>query len=244
MEYAVLIIIGFLSAFIGTLAGSGGLIGMPSMLLLGIPVHSAVAAAKFSNIFSSFSSFFYLLRKREIQLRDAIATLPVGLAGGVTGGLLANSIPEKTMTVLAASLLVFALVITMLKKPEATGRNTGITPRIFPSIYFIGAYDGLFGPGQGTLLMYTFLNKGFNYIRAVAFTRFQTFISCFASFFIYLAAGSFQLQPSLCLLTGSLLGAQLGVRAAGKINPRYLKRLLHAITLFLILQLSIRLFQM
>jgi uncharacterized protein len=243
MEYILLIFIGFLSAFIGTLAGSGGLIGMPSMLLLGIPVHSAVAAAKFSNIFSSFSSFFYLLRKREISLKDSIQTLPFGLAGGATGALLANSIPEKAMTVLAASLLVFALVITMLKKPAETPCETGITPGIFPSIYFIGAYDGLFGPGQGTLLMYTFLNKGFNYIRAVAFSRFQTFISCFASFTIYLAAGNFQLKPSLCLLTGSLLGAHLAVRAAGKINPRYLKRLLHGITILLIIQLSARLLQ-
>ncbi|MCA1040999.1 sulfite exporter TauE/SafE family protein [Bacillus infantis] len=243
MESTILILIGFLSAFIGTLAGSGGLIGMPSMLLLGIPVHSAVAAAKFSNIFSSLSSFIYLLRKREISLKDSIQTLPFGLAGGATGALLANSIPEKAMTMLAVSLLVFALVITMLKKPEETGSETGITPRIFPSIYFIGAYDGLFGPGQGTLLMYTFLNKGFHYIRAVAFSRFQTFISCFASFTVYLGAGSFQIEPSLCLLTGSLLGAHLAVRAAGKINPSYLKRLLHGITILLIIQLSAGLLQ-
>lgn len=243
MEYTILILIGFLSAFIGTLAGSGGLIGMPSMLLLGIPVHSAVAAAKFSNIFSSLSSFIYLLRKREISLKDSIQTLPFGLAGGATGALLANSIPEKAMTMLAVSLLVFALVITMLKKPEETGSETGITPRIFPSIYFIGAYDGLFGPGQGTLLMYTFLNKGFNYIRAVAFSRLQTFISCFASFTVYLGAGSFQIEPSLCLLTGSLLGAHLAVRSAGKINPIYLKRLLHGITILLIIQLSAGLLQ-
>lgn len=129
---------------------------MPSMLLLGIPVHTAVAAAKFSNIFSSFSSFFYLLRKREIGLRDCLQTLPFGLAGGATGALLANSIPEKAMTMLAASLLVFALVITMLKKPAETAGESGITPRLVPSIYFIGAYDGLFGPAREPCLCIPF----------------------------------------------------------------------------------------
>jgi len=63
----VLIFIGFFTTFVGTLAGGGGLIGLPSMLLIGIPIHQAIATAKFANIFSSFSTFVVLLKNKNIK---------------------------------------------------------------------------------------------------------------------------------------------------------------------------------
>ena len=58
MEYGILFLTGIFATTVGTLAGSGGFINFPIMILLGIPVHSAIAANKVSNTISSFSSFF------------------------------------------------------------------------------------------------------------------------------------------------------------------------------------------
>lgn len=49
---------GVLATTIGTLAGGGGFISFPMLLLLGTPIHSAIAANKVSNTISSFSTFF------------------------------------------------------------------------------------------------------------------------------------------------------------------------------------------
>ena len=49
----VLFIIGFFGNVIGTLAGGGGLITLPTMLLLGMPVHSAIGANKVANTVST-----------------------------------------------------------------------------------------------------------------------------------------------------------------------------------------------
>ncbi|PLR87238.1 sulfite exporter TauE/SafE family protein [Bacillus sp. V33-4] len=241
MEHIALIGIGLIAAFIGTLAGSGGLIGMPSMLLLGIPVHTAIASAKFSNIFSSFSSFFVLLKRKHISFKSAIKTAPFALGGGVCGGLLANSISDKTMTIAAIILLSIAFILTFVKKPqqqEITSAETGTD--IYPYLFGISVYDGMFGPGQATLLMYTYLHKGLSYIKAMAYTRFQTFISCFGALFSYIAGGAFDLSIALYLSTGSIIGAQLAVRMADRVSVRYLKRLLHLITILLIIQLIFR----
>ncbi|MEW5592346.1 hypothetical protein ABGT24_02115 [Peribacillus frigoritolerans] len=45
------------------MAGSGGLIGMPSLLLIGLPIHQVIGSVKFPNMFSSFSSFIFYSRK-------------------------------------------------------------------------------------------------------------------------------------------------------------------------------------
>ncbi|MFD2974013.1 hypothetical protein [Peribacillus deserti] len=57
----------------------------------------------------------------------------------------------------------------------------------------------------------------------------------------YFFAGHFLWEQALCYTAGGILGAQLAVRMALKISPYYLKLLLHAITLLLILQILYRL---
>ncbi len=236
-----LIFIGFCATFVGTLAGSGGLIGLPSMLLIGMPIHQAIAAAKFANIFSSFSSFIVLLKDKTITLKSVIKIIPVALLGGITGGIIANLISEQIMTIIAVILLSFALLLALIKKPNEVNEETTNLPKsIYPILYGIGVYDGMFGPGQSTLLMYTYLHKGFSYLKTVAYSRFQTFISCFGSIFSYIAAGNFNIEASLFYVIGSVIGAQVAVRLVHRIPAVHLKRLLNIITFILIVQLSIR----
>jgi uncharacterized membrane protein YfcA len=241
VEFLVLIFIGFATSFIGTLAGGGGLIGMPAMLITGIPIHQAIAAAKFSNMLSSFSSFFVLLRQEKIQWRKAVWLIPISLGGGITGGIIASVLSEKTMTFIAIGLLSFALTLQLLKKQKNTHQTAVTIPKkLYPVLYGIGIYDGMFGPGQAALLMYTYLRNGFEYLSAIAFTRFQTFLSCCGAFFTYLSAGHFNWKVAVFLATGSLMGAQTSIRIANKLKNRHLQMILNAVTLLLIIQLVIK----
>ncbi|MGM7681844.1 sulfite exporter TauE/SafE family protein [Cytobacillus sp. Hm23] len=236
----ILILIGFCASFIGTLAGSGGLISMPALLLLGVPIHSAIAAAKFSNIFSSFSSFYTLFRKKEVTLSSVVVIVPLALLGGITGALCASVLSEQQMTMIAIVLLSFALVVNILKKlPKEEVVNNIIPKSTRPLLFFNGVYDGLFGPGQATLLMYTHLYNGLSYIKAMAFTRFQTFMSCIGAFFTYFFAGYFDWQISILLATGSLIGGLIAVKVATKLSTNHLKNLLRIVTSILIIQLII-----
>ena len=112
MEYIILFFIGICATTLGTLAGGGGLISLPSMLLLGVPVHSAIGANKVSNTISSFSSFFYLLRKKELSLKESIWIIPVSLAGGISGGFIASRISAENMYIVAIVLLFFAFIVS------------------------------------------------------------------------------------------------------------------------------------
>ncbi|MBM7659549.1 putative membrane protein YfcA [Bacillus mesophilus] len=243
MEILLFIIIGFIGTFIGTLAGGGGLISLPCMLLLGVPIHSAIAANKFANTCSSFTSFLVLLKKRNIKLKTALVIAPVGIVGGISGGLIATSLSQETMMSVAIFLLIFALTLSFLKKPKQASQSGDhqVSKKVYPLLYGIGLYDGMFGPGQGTLQMYTYLYNGFSYMSAMALTRFLTFLSCLGAFSTYFLTGHLDWKVALSLVIGSILGAQLSVRVADKLSSNHLKLILRTITVLLIIQLSFNL---
>ncbi|MEL3973101.1 sulfite exporter TauE/SafE family protein [Rossellomorea oryzaecorticis] len=235
----LLFLTGLIVAFVGTLAGSGGLIGMPMMLLLGIPVHTSIATAKFSNIISSSSSFAYLLKDRKVTLKECLPIIPLALIGGIAGAYLSDKIIPTVLEGMAFFFLMLALLLGLLKgiKPKCTNK---ILP--FGKLFLISVYDGLFGPGQATLLMYTHLRHGLTYLKSVAVTRFQTFASCLGAFTMYLNSGHVDWMTAIPFAFGALIGAQLSVRLASKVSIRQAGFLLNIITFILILQVGLRLF--
>ncbi|MBM7580988.1 sulfite exporter TauE/SafE family protein [Jeotgalibacillus terrae] len=238
MELFYIFITGIIATTLGTLAGGGGLISLPVMLLLGLPVHSAIGANKVSNTVSSFSAFFYLLRHKNINLKESLWIIPFSLTGGITGGLIASALQAENLTIVAVILLIFALITSFLNKRtfehDQTLRKSGFGAA---GLYGIGIYDGLFGPGQGTLMLYLFSWLKVSYLKAVGLVRLATFSSCFGAAVTYIAAGHIIWSLTLALLAGSFLGAQMGVRLAKRMKPSQVKPLLRIVTAILIIQL-------
>lgn len=240
MDYFLLYFIGVTATTIGTLAGGGGLISLPTMLLLGMPIHSAIGANKVSNTVSSFSSFFTLYKRKQISLKDSLWLIPISLGGGVTGGFIASQLSANYLYVLAIFLLVFAFVTSFIGKGNFTGEEPlKLTKVSGPGLFGIGIYDGLFGPGQGTLMLYLFSYLNIAYVKSVGLVRLATFSSCFGAAISYITSGAIIWPLTLALMAGSITGAQLGVRIAEKIKPQYVKPILRVVTALLILQLVV-----
>ncbi|WP_432357788.1 sulfite exporter TauE/SafE family protein [Sporosarcina sp. UB5] len=240
MEYISLFFIGAIATTIGTLAGGGGLISLPAMLLLGVPIHSAIGANKVSNTVSSFSSFLVLLKRKQISLRESFWVIPVSLVGGVSGGFIATMLSENNLYILAIILLSFAFITSFIGKGDFDGEEKLKFSKVsVPGLYGIGIYDGLFGPGQGTLMLYLFGHLKVAYIRAVAYVRLATFSSCFGAAITYIAAGKIIWPLTLMLMLGSITGAQMGVRIAEKLKPKFVKPILRVVTVALIVQIIV-----
>lgn len=237
MDYIILFVIGVIATTIGTLAGGGGLINLPAMLVLGIPVHSAIAANKVSNTFSSFSSYFHLFREKKITFRESFWVVPVSLIGGVSGGFIASKISSENMYVVAICLLIFAFIASILGKGNFSGdERLKVSGKSVAGLYGIGIYDGLFGPGQGTLMFYLMGHLNIAYIRAVGYVRLATFSSCFGAAITYISTGNVIWPVTIALMLGSLTGAQIGVRMASKLKPSHVKPILRVMTVALIVQ--------
>lgn len=236
MEWLWLFGIGLIATFIGTLSGSGGLINVPAMMLIGLPIHSIISANKFSNMLSSFSSFFVLLKRKELAMNEAFKTGPIALIGGVLGGLFASSLPEQALQIFAGSLLMAALGLSFIKKTESTTLMRRVPKRALPFVGIIGWYDGSFGPGQATLQMHLFRQVGLSYLFAIGLTRFNTFLSCTGAVVVYFLSGHLNMAIAVPLAIGSITGAQISIRIADKLSLKQVNWLLRTMTILLIFQ--------
>ncbi len=238
MDLILLYVIGVVATTIGTLAGGGGFINLPTMLLLGMPIHSAIGANKVSNTVSSFSSFFTLYKRKQISFKDSYWIIPFSLIGGLTGGWIASLLSSKYLFIVAIVLLVLGFLTSFIGKDNFRGNKELTLNKVSgPGLYGIGIYDGLFGPGQGTLMLYLFSYLNVAYIKSVGLVRLATFSSCFGAAISYIASGVIIWPLTLALMAGSITGAQVGVRIAEKLNPRFVKPILRVITTILIVQL-------
>ncbi|MCA0987883.1 sulfite exporter TauE/SafE family protein [Guptibacillus algicola] len=242
MEWLWLFGIGLIATFIGTLSGSGGLINVPAMILLGLPIHSIISANKFSNMLSSFSSFFVLLRRKELVMKEAFKTGPIALVGGVCGGLFASSLSEQALQLFAASLLIAALGISFLKKRQSSTTLKKVPTKALPFLGVIGWYDGSFGPGQATLQMHLFRQSGLSYLFSIGLTRFNTFLSCTGAVLVYFMSGHLNMAIAIPLAIGSITGAQISVRIADKLSLSQVNWLLRTMTILLICQVCYSIF--
>ncbi len=239
MDYVYIYFIGLLATTVGTLAGGGGLISFPSMLLLGVPVHSAIGANKVSNTVSSFTSFWHLYRKGQVDWKESFWILPVSALGGVAGGMTATFMSSSMLTVVASIFLVFGYILSFLGKGNFMdqGEKLHLNKYSLSGLFGIGMFDGMFGPGQGTLLFNLFGYLHLSYMKAVALVRLATVSSCLGAAVTYIVSGNIIWPITLCLMLGSITGAQAGVRIAEKLKPHYVKPILRIMTLLLLIQL-------
>jgi len=237
-----LVCIGIFAAFIGTLAGGGGLITIPAMMLVGIPIQTSIATNKFSSGIAALSSIFYLLYHEELRLASIIKYVAVAIAGGICGALLTVSMSEKAMNIIACTLLIFALFVTLKNKEwtvTSEENDTKHNNRLWQP-FLIAAYDGGFGPGSSTFSILHYLRYHYSYIKAVQLTRVLIFGSCTGAFLVFYQTGFIQWEYAIAMAVGSIIGSQLGLLVLPKIPIKAVKILLIVIISLLLIQVTIK----
>ena len=236
----ILFLVGLIGNIIGTLAGGGGLITLPTMLLLGMPAHSAIGANKISSMISSFSSIATVLRSKELTKQEV---LPIGILcafGGILGGLSASFISVKTLTLIAIVLMCFAFVLSLVGKSNFGDIVTlNVSKKLSTILLAIGFYDGVFGPGSGTLFIYAFAKEKLSYMKSVLLGRVGVFSTCTGAAIVYICAGYILWYETLFLTFGGILGAQIGIRLARRVSNTAAQIILRFISIILIIQLTL-----
>ncbi|KOP80260.1 hypothetical protein AMS59_02360 [Lysinibacillus sp. FJAT-14745] len=238
MEYLLFLLIGITGNVIGTLVGGGGLITLPTMTLMGVPVHSAIGANKVSNMVSAFSSFYMIFKRKELLWSEMRSVLLVSLVGGTLGGLFASFMSSQTLTFIAIILLGFALVMSFIGGAEFGEKESfTMNRKNGPILLGVGFYDGMFGPGSSTLALYTYAHEKISYMKAVGLSRVGVFAMCSGAAITYIVTDKIDWPLTIVLMIGSVIGAQIGIILARKVKANQVKLLLRVVTILLILQL-------
>lgn len=228
--FALLCAAAFVAGFIDSIAGGGGLVTIPALLLAGLPPATALGTNKLQGLFGSGSATLAYARKGHVNLREqGWAALLSGI-GAVLGAVLATYIPGDVLRVLLPVLLVAIALYFLLRRGMGDeDRHARLKPAVFTAtlVPAIGLYDGLFGPGTGSFFMLAFVSlAGYGMLKATAHTKLLNFASNVGGFGAFALLGAINWPLGLAMGVAQFLGAQTGSHLAMKNGSRIIRPLL------------------
>ena len=225
----------FFAGFVDSIAGGGGLITVPAMLIAGIPPLQTLGTNKLQSICGAGSATIAYARKGHVQLRQQLPMAVMAAAGGALGAVLATVMPADVLRIIMPFLLI-AIALYFALKPNISDVETHrrMTAMLFglTIVPLIGFYDGAFGPGTGSFFMLGFVSlAGFGLLKATAHTKLLNFGSNLGALIVFIFSGVILWKIGILMGIGQFLGAQLGSRLAMRIGGRVIKPLLVVVCL-------------
>ena len=140
----------FLAGLIDAIGGGGGLISLPAYLIAGLPPHLAIGTNKFSSSCGTTLATLRFIKNKLINFRLAVPTIIAAILGSTLGANLSLFV-----------LHVCAFVVLNKRLFHDNGSDEIVLDKrtyIIASVaaFFIGLYDGFYGPGTGTFLIIAF----------------------------------------------------------------------------------------
>lgn len=234
-----LVSMGFAAAFIDAVVGGGGLISVPALLFTGLSPVLVLGTNKFGGTLSSLSSSTSYFYSGKINLKLIAWLVPLSFVGSAMGAYSVTQIPSEFLKPLVVFMLVAITIFTLLKKDWGMNADYhGLTRRSFVLIvgaaFVIGFYDGFFGPGTGSFLMFIFLLLGLDFIGASANAKVVNLASNIGSLIIFFVWDAVNLHYGLPLGIAMIAGAFVGSRVAIRKGSAYIKPLFILMTVLLV----------
>jgi uncharacterized protein len=238
----------FVAGTIDAVAGGGGLVTLPALLLAGLPPDMALGTNKGQSTFGSGASFLAFLKAGAIDRRR----LAVAFGGGGTGALLGaravEAVPGNVLRPLVLVLLLAVAAVLFFRRDLGTRqparRERSASQAVVGLIAFVlGFYDGFFGPGTGTFLIMAFvLWLGDTLSEASANAKVVNFASNLVSLALFSATGRVVWAVALPMAVGQAVGGMLGARLVIRRGDRLVRGTVLAVVAVLVVKLGSDLF--
>ena len=218
------------AGFIDSIAGGGGLITVPALLLAGIPPAQALATNKVQGAFGAATAALAYARGGHVDLRRQLGAALLAFAAGLAGALAVSALPTQALRYgLPAVLIGIAVFFALKPGLDDVDRAERLRPALFTAtiVPLVGFYDGLVGPGAGAFYMLGFVTlAGQGILKATAHTKLLNFSSNIGGLAGFALTGHPLWLLGLGMAAGQILGATLGARLAMRSGARLIKPLL------------------
>jgi len=233
--YIILFFVAFIASLIDSIAGGGGLLTTPSMLILGISPLNVLATNKFQSCFGTFTSTYNYYKNGLLTEKKKSMYFCLSFIGSSIGTLLVSRISNETLeSVIPVLLIGAALFFITNKGPSEVKQNYKLLVVFNLLVFAIGFYDGFFGPGTGSFFVLSFIVvKGINIMRATAVTKLLNFASNFAAFIIFAFQGYVIWLLGLIMAIAQIAGAYTGSKFAIKNGEKVVRPVLVIVSLLL-----------
>ena len=217
----------FLAVLVDSIGGGGGLISLPAYLFAGLPVHMAIATNKLSSACGTSLATARFIRKGLVNLRLAVPSVIMAIAGSSLGAKLSLLVDETVMKYILLGVLPVAAFFVLNRHLFRDGGQQAVADRKTMTVcciaaFVIGMYDGFYGPGTGTFLIIAFtVFTRMSVGAANAQAKVINLTSNITSLAVFLLNGQvlipLGLAAAVCNMAGNWVGSGLAISKGVKI---------------------------
>jgi uncharacterized membrane protein YfcA len=223
-DVVLLAVAAFLAGLVDAVVGGGGLIQIPAMFAVyphQVPA-TLMGTNKLAAIFGTAVAAVKYARRVQVAWSTAAPAAVAAFALSFVGAWTVTRVPGEMVRSLLPLILIAVAVYTFKKKDLGAvhaPRHTGTAERMLALLVgaAIGFYDGFFGPGTGSFLLFLFVRFfGFDFLSASAAAKVVN-VACNISALIWFGYSGhliWQLgaMMAVCQIGGSLLGTRLALK--------------------------------
>ncbi len=244
VDYLVLGVAAFGAGLVDAVVGGGGLIQLPAMFSVfpNMAPATLIGTNKLASIFgTSVAAVSYA---RRVAIAWSVAT-PAALAALVfafLGAYTVTKVSAEFMRLLLPVVLVAVAIYTFAKKDFGSVHapiHSGAREQTLALLIGagIGFYDGFFGPGTGSFLVFLFVRIfGFDFLGASAVAKVVNVACNFAALIWFGYSGHLIWQLGATMAVAQIAGSIIGSRMAMKHGSGFVRKLFLVVVTILILK--------
>jgi Predicted permeases len=227
LNLLLICILGFLAAAVDAIAGGGGLISLPALLVVGVPPHYALGTNKFAASLASLNSSITFARSGKVHFPLVKWQILFTFIGAILGVWAVLNVSSSFLNKAVLILILLVGIYTIIHKNlglEDKFKGLTATNFIIGCLFalLLGFYDGFFGPGTGSFLIFAFITVyGFDFVAASANSKVLNFTSNFASLLLFAWNGkilySYGIPMAGFMILGSFVGTRLAIQRGAKL---------------------------
>ncbi|MDO1508884.1 MULTISPECIES: TSUP family transporter [unclassified Neisseria] len=231
MDYHLipLLVFGFLAGLMDAAVGGGGLLQIPALfntLPASVPVTSVIGINKFASFSGTFTATTQFIRKIPVPWKMLLPAAVLAFIASYGGAKLVAYVPVQYLKPAMLVIMAVMFVYTFFKKDLGQAVRTAALTRKETALglffgVLIGFYDGLFGPGTGSLLAFVFVRFfAYDFLTATASAKVINLTTNLAALSFFIPHGhivwAWALPLALANLSGGIVGTHLAIRGGSK----------------------------
>jgi len=237
----ILFCVGLIAGIVDAIAGGGGLLTFPTLLLAGLSPVQALATNKIQALASVASSAHRYVRSGTVERGEIGAKLISSTIGAGLGALSVSFFDSNLLAKIAPVMLIGVALFFLfwhsrlhqIHRP-LVGENVFAICAALP----LGFYDGFFGPGTGSLYAASFvLLLGRDLRAATGETKILNAAGSLVAAIVFLQGGAIVWSAAIAMSTGGIIGAQLGAYLAIVRGPAFIRTALVLVSVALAIRL-------
>lgn len=218
--YLLVIVVGIISGFINTLAGSGSLLTLPLLIFMGLPVNVANGTNRIAILLQSIVGVGGFKQQKVFEWKDGLWLTIPSVIGAFVGSMMAVNLDAQLMNRIIGGLLVVMFFVILFKPEKWINENAGMVkskPTLLNFVIFlaIGFYGGFIQAGVGFFLLAGLvLGAGYDLLKANAIKVFIVLAYTVVALSVFIFNKQVDYLLGFLLGFGSMIGAWVATHVA------------------------------